>query len=88
MYNKDRNNFKRHIAMEVIGTSVLTCYNNRTYKVDDIDWDSNPQVTFDRKGEDISLVDYYKQHYGITITDLEQPLLINRSKEKRTTGEV
>ncbi|XP_058807299.1 piwi-like protein Ago3 [Phymastichus coffea] len=87
MYGKDRANFKRNISMEVIGTSVLTRYNNRTYRVDDIDWEASPMTTFERKGVEITLVDYYKQHHGIKIQDFDQPLLITRSKEKKSTGE-
>ncbi|XP_001603582.2 piwi-like protein Ago3 [Nasonia vitripennis] len=87
MYHKNPNNFKNAVANEIIGTSVLTRYNNRTYKIDDIDWDKNPMLKFERKDEEISLFDYYKHHYNITIQDLKQPLLVHRSKEKKTTGE-
>ena len=34
----------------LIGTSVLTRYNNRTYKVHDIDWNNTPMFTF-KKGD-------------------------------------
>ncbi len=36
-------------------------YNNKTYRIDDIAWDKNPQSTFlDHKGNAICFVDYYK----------------------------
>jgi len=44
-------------------TNLLPCrYNNKTYRVDDIDWEKNPDdkfKTFD--GSEISFVDYYKK---------------------------
>ncbi len=37
-------------------------YNNRTYRIDDIDWDSNPQKTFNQHdGTPISFSDYFKK---------------------------
>lgn len=39
-------------AQEVlIGLSVLTRYNNRMYRIDEILFDKNPQSTFDCQGE-------------------------------------
>ena len=36
-------------------------YNNRTYRIDEIDWDKNPQCTFlNHQGESITFIDYYK----------------------------
>lgn len=88
MHRKNPRDFKRAVMNEIIGTSVLTRYNNRTYKVDDVDWENTPKFSFKKGDREMTLVDYYKQHYDITIKDENQPLLIHRSKEKRTTGEV
>lgn len=64
-------------------------YNKKTYRIDDIDWDSKPTDTFDKKnGEKISFVDYYKAHYQITIRDENQVLLVCRpSAREREAGE-
>ena len=35
-------------------------YNNETYRIDDIDWDRSPMSTFDKTGEQVSLVQYYR----------------------------
>lgn len=36
-------------------------YNNKTYRIDDIDWDCNPQNVFKKAdGSEISFIDYYK----------------------------
>lgn len=40
---------------------VLTRYNNRTYRIDDIDWDRTPRDSFTlASGEEITFVDYYR----------------------------
>ena len=40
-------------------------YNNKTYRIDDIAWDKNPQSTFlDHKGNAICFMDYYKSVLG------------------------
>ena len=39
-------------------------YNNETYRIDDIDWDRNPTYTFERKGEQVSLIQYYEEKYN------------------------
>lgn len=47
-------------ARLIIGTTVLTDYSNKTYRVDDIDWDRSPSSTFSTRNGDISFVDYYR----------------------------
>ena len=71
------------VLKALLGAVVLTRYNNKCYKVDDIDWEMSPGSKFvDHNGEEKSFVDYYKKHYGITIKDEKQPMLINRAKKK------
>ncbi|KAK4813307.1 hypothetical protein QYF61_023982 [Mycteria americana] len=61
-YQVEEQRFRDACAKELIGLIVLTKYNNRTYRVDDIDWDANPQCTFRKAdGSEISYVDYYKR---------------------------
>lgn len=88
MYHRQRNNYREYAIKEIVGTSVLTRYNNRTYRIDDIAWDKTPKFKFSRNGEEISLIDYYKTYCGIEIKDLEQPLLVNRATQRTSTGEV
>jgi len=73
------------VLKALLGAVVLTRYNNKCYKVDDIDWEMTPGSKFvDHNGEEKSFVDYYKKHYGIEIKDSKQPMLINRAKKKTT----
>ncbi|KAM4049183.1 piwi-like protein 1 [Anomaloglossus baeobatrachus] len=69
-------------------------YNNRTYRVDDINWDFTPESTFKKSdGSEINFIDYYKNQYNKEITDLKQPAIIHNPKktkgaEKMPTGPV
>jgi len=48
--------------MAVIGSIVLTRYNNKTYRIDDVDEESDTRSTFLKKdGTSISFIDYYKE---------------------------
>lgn len=40
----------------------FTRYNNKTYRIDDIDWSVKPTQAFQKRdGSEITYVDYYKQ---------------------------
>ncbi|XP_050410256.1 piwi-like protein 1 isoform X1 [Patella vulgata] len=67
----------------LVGSVVLTRYNNKTYRVDDIDWDMRPTDKFKlQNGDEISYIDYYKKNYELTVTDADQPLLVSKPKKK------
>nr|XP_055212074.1 piwi-like protein 4 isoform X3 [Gorilla gorilla gorilla] len=76
--------FTQTCEKQLIGLIVLTRYNNRTYSIDDIDWSVKPTHTFQKRdGTEITYVDYYKQQYDITVSDLNQPMLVSLLKKKR-----
>ncbi|XP_071990245.1 piwi-like protein 4 isoform X2 [Engystomops pustulosus] len=76
--------FTEACEKDFLGMVVLTRYNNKTYRVDDIDWSTKPTDTFPKKdGTKISYVDYYKQQYNLELTDLFQPMLVSSLKEKK-----
>ena len=53
-------------------------YNNKTYRIDGLDWDKNPMTEFEKKtGDKLSLVQYYAGKYNKTLRDLKQPLIIS-----------
>ncbi|XP_004844044.1 piwi-like protein 1 isoform X1 [Heterocephalus glaber] len=79
--------FQEQVAKELIGLIVLTKYNNKTYRVDDIDWDQNPKSTFKKAdGSEVSFLEYYQQQYNQEITDLKQPVLVSQPKRRRGPG--
>merc|ERR1719154_539626 len=71
------------VTKSLLGAVILTRYNNKCYRVDDIDWTMTPSSKFtDHTGEEKSFVDYYKKQYNIAIKDPKQPMLISRAKKK------
>lgn len=61
---------------ELVGSIVMTNYNNRTYKIEDIKFDERVNHTFERRGAQISFVQYYQEVYNVKIRDTNQPLLV------------
>lgn len=49
--NKDS---KQEITSILLGSTVITHYNNKTYRVDDIDFSMTPLSTFDQNGTQVS----------------------------------
>jgi len=69
---------------ELLNAVVLTRYNNKLYKIDDILWDNSPRDTFldSRTNQHIAFVDYYSRQYGKAIVDPSQPMLVSRPRVK------
>lgn len=83
MVKSDRTNFRNAARKELPGKIVMTTYSNKTYKVDDIDFDHNPSnYYFERAGTSVALKDYYKTQHNITIKDPGQPLLVVQPTER------
>uniref|UniRef100_A0A8C0TW56 Piwi like RNA-mediated gene silencing 3 n=1 Tax=Canis lupus familiaris TaxID=9615 RepID=A0A8C0TW56_CANLF len=73
------------VSKELIGSIVFTLYNNKTYRVDAINWEDNPRTKFKKSGgAEITFVDYYREQYNTEVTDLTQPLLISKGKWKKS----
>uniref|UniRef100_A0A6J0V0B6 Piwi-like protein 4 isoform X1 n=1 Tax=Pogona vitticeps TaxID=103695 RepID=A0A6J0V0B6_9SAUR len=81
--NVGRERFTEVCEKELVGLIVLTRYNNKTYRVDDIEWSIKPADTFQKRdGTQISYEDYYKQQYEVVLSDLNQPMLVSQLKMK------
>uniref|UniRef100_A0A8C4V6K4 Piwi-like protein 2 n=1 Tax=Falco tinnunculus TaxID=100819 RepID=A0A8C4V6K4_FALTI len=86
IYRQSLNSFQEECFKQLVGSVVITRYNNRTYRINDIDWNKTPRDSFTLfSGEEITFVDYYSKAYGITIRELDQPLLVHRPREKQTS---
>lgn len=58
---KNPGGFQDDSTRSLVGTIVLTRYNNKTYRIDDILWAKTPQHTFKTSsGSELSFVDYYR----------------------------
>ncbi|KAL9980655.1 hypothetical protein ACROYT_G009266 [Oculina patagonica] len=85
LYNSGGGDFHKNATKKLVGQIILTRYNNKTYRIDDIKWDVFPSHTFHGRFKgverDISYVEYYQETYEKTITDMDQPLLVSRLKK-------
>ncbi len=59
-YANDPTAVRQQIQNLLVGSVVLTKYNNRTYKIDDIVWDDTPATEFSYHNERITYRDYYR----------------------------
>ncbi|XP_011301414.1 protein aubergine [Fopius arisanus] len=77
-------NYQNAYKNEVIGLTVLTDYNNNTYRIDDVDFGASPKSTFHlrREDRDVSYQDYYRVKYNIIIRNGSQPMLVSRSSAR------
>lgn len=82
LFHRDAGRFKEEALKSLVGNVVMTRYNNKTYRIDDIAFDMSPKKTFKTTDSEISFIDYYKKQYQIDIKDHDQPLLINRKEVK------
>lgn len=77
----DANNWRESLKREVIGTTVLTDYTNKTYMIDDIDFSMTPRSTFQPafKEEPVTYMHYYETRYSLKIRDQDQFLLVSKA---------
>lgn len=74
--------WKEAILRRLLGRIVLTRYNNRTYRIDDIDMNMLPTRTFLKHNTPISFVDYYRNNYGVQIRYTNLPMLLSKPKAR------
>jgi aubergine-like protein len=78
---RGESDYKSHCMNSLVGQTIMTNYNKKAYRVDDISWDLTPQDTFEKKdGTRVSFVDYYYENYKIKVNQLRQPMLVSNQK--------
>jgi aubergine len=78
-----REDWREALKREVIGSTVLTDYTNKTYLIDDLDFTMSPRSTFrSSNGQEMTYAAYYTNKYQITIQDEKQFLLVSRARER------
>lgn len=82
----ERTNYKAVYESTVLGMTVLTGYNNKTYRIDDVDFKSTPMSTFETRDGPVSYMDYYRTRYNLNIRDKDQPLLVSKAKARDIRG--
>ncbi|XP_055151599.2 piwi-like protein 2 isoform X1 [Symphalangus syndactylus] len=84
IYQQNKEHFQDECTKLLVGNIVITRYNNRTYRIDDVDWNKTPKDSFTMSdGKEITFLEYYSKNYGITIKEEDQPLLIHRPSERQ-----
>lgn len=58
---REERDFKKAFMERVLGTTVLTAYNNKTYRIDDVNFDKRASETFETKNGPETYVNYYKR---------------------------
>ena len=88
MVSSGRGGQQENIRRELMGAIVITKYNNKTYRIDDVIFNLSPKDVVQLRSGPISYIDYYKNNYNLTIRDLNQPMLLSIVKTKDPgTGE-
>lgn len=59
--HEHRDRYQQVFQQQILGMIVLTRYNNKTYRVSDVDWNITPQSQFETRNGPISYIDYYRQ---------------------------
>lgn len=59
LINAKGKQFKKDFLEEIVGKIVMTDYNKKTYRVDDVTFDESPKSTFRMKDQNVSYIDYY-----------------------------
>lgn len=61
LYQQTKENFQDQCTKALIGSIVITRYNNRTYRIDAIEWKKSPKDTFTlMDGTKTTFVEYYR----------------------------
>ncbi|RWS20791.1 piwi-like protein 2, partial [Leptotrombidium deliense] len=65
------------------GCIVLTRYNNKPYRIDEVKFDITPKSEFTlSNGQKVTYLDYFKRHWNIEIRDPNQPMLVHQPRKK------
>jgi aubergine len=78
--NRPGPDFRQAVAKLLVGASVLTLYNNKCYRVDDVDWDMSPASSFDKNGTSTDFKEYYSTRWGRKVEHEDQPMLKSKLK--------
>lgn len=60
-YSSHRDRFQQVFQQQVLGMIVLTRYNNKTYRITDVDFTITPKSTFETRTGPTTYIEYYKK---------------------------
>lgn len=65
IYQQNKEHFQDECSKLLVGSIVITRYNNRTYRIDDVDWNKTPKDSFVMSdGKEITFLEYYRYKRG------------------------
>lgn len=80
MRGDSEQSYRDEVKSALVNQFVVTKYNRRVYRVDDVVFDKNPDSTFRLvKGDEeffVSFADYLRNKHKFEVKDHEQPLLV------------
>lgn len=77
----ENRDFKTAAQTALLGMTVLTRYNNKTYRIDEISFDVTPKSTFKIRDEDVSYIDYYRVSFSFFFFFNSLSVFINRVEQ-------
>jgi aubergine-like protein len=67
----------------MVGSNVLTLYNRKSYRIEDVDFNKSPRDSFtNEKGVSMTFKEYYQTRWGKPVTADDQPLIFIKEREK------
>lgn len=61
IYQESRESFQDECTKEFVGSIIITRYNNRTYRIDSVEWSKSPKDRFTlADGSVTTFVEYYR----------------------------
>jgi aubergine len=59
--------YQQEVRDYIVGSNVITSYNNRVYRIDDVVFDICPENTFLLNGKKITFADYLEKRYAVKV---------------------
>lgn len=64
------------------GQVVYTLYNNKSYRIDLVDFNTSPMATFHLRDRDVTYAEYFETKYNVVVKNKTQPLLRSRPSRR------
>lgn len=84
-----RGDFRKECEAAIVGSTVMTIYNSRTYKITGINWDQRPTDTFEARVKgvltQVSFLQYFKKK-GLDIQPSQPMLVVGPTKRDIRRG--
>ena len=66
----------------MVGQIVMSNYNQKTYRIDDIDFEASPKSWLGGDPEAGTYEEYFLKKYGLNIGDRNQPMIVSNPRKR------